>query len=240
MKRRLLNAVLASVVALAASGEASAQISNTALPIEKQANGVIVNLAGGVLKLEVDADDIIRVAYAPDRAFFDHKSFATGIKTVSPAHWDVTNDANSVVLTTAAIKTIVDAQSGAVHFEDLSGKTILAEAPHGRTLEPAAVQGEQTHHARQQWLPNADESLYGLGQHQYGLVNIKGQDIELWQHNTEIAVPFLVSSKGYGIFWDNPSYTKFGNPRGYEAIPTDHLFDMNGKPGGFTAAPCSD
>jgi alpha-D-xyloside xylohydrolase len=241
VKRRIVNAVLASVIAAVVGGEAAfAQVNADAPHMENQANGVIVNVAGGILKLEVESDDIVRVAYAPDRAFFDQESFATGIKTVSPAQWDAISDANGVVLTTARIKAIVDARSGAVHFEDLSGKTILAEAPNGRSLEAADVQGEQTHHARQQWLPNADESLYGLGQHQYGLVNIKGQDIELWQHNTEIAVPFLVSSKGYGIFWDNPSYTKFGNPRGYEAIPSDHLFDIIGKVGGFTAVAYAD
>jgi len=242
VKRHFLNFLAAGGIAAVVCGEPSlfAQANAAALAIEKQKDGVVVHLGGGVLKLEVDADDIVRVAYATDQAFFDHKSFATAVKSVSTAHWDVTSDAQGLVLTTARIRALVDAKSGAVRFTDLSGNIILAEAPGGRILEQAEVQGEATHHVRQQWLANPDESLYGLGQHQYGLVNIKGQDIELWQHNTEIAVPFLVSSKGYGLFWDNPSYTKFGNPRAYEPIPTARIFDRSGRAGGFTATPFAD
>lgn len=61
---------------------------------------------------------------------------------------------------------------------------------------------------QQQWEPNTDESLYGLGENQLGLLNIKGYDLDLWQHNGTDAVPFLVSSRGYGILWDNPSFTR--------------------------------
>ena len=125
-------------------------------------------------------------------------------------------------------------QNGAVAFVDKAGKAILSEVPGGRTMEAAEVQGEQTFHVRQQWLADADEAFYGLGQHQYGLTNIRGYDIELWQHNTEIAVPLLLSSKGYGIFWENNSYTKFGDPQPFAAIPADHLVDATGAAGGFT------
>ena len=107
-------------------------------------------------------------------------------------------------------------------------------------LEPAEVQGEKTFHVRQQWESDPDEALYGLGQHQYGFVNIKGWDMELWQHNTEVAVPLLVSSKGYGILWDNPSFTKFGDPREFAAIPADHLLDVGGTAGGLTRTSFGD
>ena len=70
--------------------------------------------------------------------------------------------------------------------------------------------GEATHHVRQQWEPNDGERLYGLGQHQQGLVDIKGTDLELRQYNSEIFIPLLVSSRGYGILWDNTSLSRFG------------------------------
>ena len=109
---------------------------------------------------------------------------------------------------------------------------ILAEA--GRSLSIAEVQGEKTCHIRQQWKANADESLYGLEQHQFGMLDIKGYDLELWQHNTNIVVPYLVSSKGYGIYWENISITRFGDLRPFVAIPPENLFDSDGKPGGLT------
>src|SRR6202044_3770191 len=114
----------------------------------------------------------------------------------------------AITLVTARLKARVDTASGFVSFTDaVTGKQVLAEAAH--TITPALVEGEQTANVQQQWQPNPDESFYGLGQQQLGILDLKGYDIELWQHNTNVAVPYLVSSNGYGIFWDNTSYTRF-------------------------------
>ena len=49
------------------------------------------------------------------------------------------------------------------------------------------------------------ERFYGLGQHQHGLLDQKGCVIDLWHRNTEVSIPFLVSSRGYGFLWHNPA-----------------------------------
>jgi len=52
------------------------------------------------------------------------------------------------------------------------------------------------------------EAIFGLGQHQNGLVNYRGTVVHLQQENREVGVPMLVSSKGYGILWiTQPSRT---------------------------------
>jgi alpha-D-xyloside xylohydrolase len=48
------------------------------------------------------------------------------------------------------------------------------------------------------------ERFYGLGQHQHGLLDQKGAVIELIQRNTEVSIPFALSSKGYGLLWNMP------------------------------------
>jgi alpha-D-xyloside xylohydrolase len=53
--------------------------------------------------------------------------------------------------------------------------------------------------------PYEDEHFYGLGQHQHGLLDQKGCVIDLVQRNTEVAIPFLLSSRGYGFLWNNPA-----------------------------------
>jgi len=50
-----------------------------------------------------------------------------------------------------------------------------------------------------------DERIYGLGQHQHGRLDQKGCMIELLQRNTEVNIPFLLSSRGYGFLWNNPA-----------------------------------
>ena len=100
----------------------------------------------------------------------------------------------------------------------------------------ATVQGEDTQHVRQEWLPHADEALYGLGENHLGLLNLKGYDLDLWQHNGTIVIPFLVSSRGWGILWDNTSFTRFGDLREFAPIPPERLFDSSGKRGGLTGS----
>ena len=77
------------------------------------------------------------------------------------------------------------------------------------------------------WRADAGESLYGLGQRQEGKLDIKGYDLDLWQRNTVVEIPFLVSSRGYGILWDNTSFTKFGDIRPFEPMPGLNLADAH-------------
>ena len=178
---------------------------------QKVDNGVLVPLAGATLKVEVCTDDVVRIAYAGDAAVFDRPSVVTAPKQCGGATWHATIGDASVVVQTAKLRVTVSRMTGRVRFTDLKGMPILSEA--SRSLAAAEVQGEATLHVRQQWLPNADESLYGLGQQQLGLIDIKGYDLDLWQHNATVVVPFLVSSRGYGILWDNTSFTRFGDLR---------------------------
>ena len=107
-----------------------------------------------------------------------------------------------------------------VTFLDPMDQPISTEkAGGGRTLTAATAQGETANHIQQEWQPNDGESLYGLGQHQQGLLDIKGYDLDLKQYNTEIFIPFLVSSRGYGLLWDNTSFTRFGDLRQPEKVP---------------------
>ena len=174
--------------------------------------GLTLDVGGGTLKIEVCADNVVRVAYAKSAAFFTRASLTTAAKQCLPATVTTTNAGSLTTLTTPRLTVQVDTATGAVTFLDPSGQPILAEnAGGGRTLTAATVQGEATTSVRQEWAPNSDESLYGLGQHQHGLINIKGTDLDLHQYNTKVFIPYLVSSRGYGILWDNTSYTRFGD-----------------------------
>jgi len=73
----------------------------------------------------------------------------------------------------------------------------------------------------------ADEALYGLGENHLGLLNLKGYDLDLWQHNGTIVIPFLVSSRGWGILWDNTSFTRFGDLREFAPIPPSASSDAS-------------
>lgn len=224
--------VLVAVLSLSMISDPA--LAQSAAAPEKVGDGVVLAVDGGFLKLEVVSENIIRVAYAKDRAFLERRSLAAGPRRHDPVKWDLETGAKEATVSTARLRARVDLATGAVSFLDASGKPILAEKAGGRTMTPVEVQGEKTYNVRQVWQANADESLYGLGQHQLGLMDVKGYDIDLWQHNGTVAIPFLTSSRGYGIFWDNPSYTRFGDLRDWAAIPPAELQDANGKAGGLT------
>ena len=217
-----------------------ANLLNAGPVLEKQADGVVLPIDRGFLKIEVRSDNIVRVAYAKDRAFFTQASLVVEPRRDPAPAWELTTAEGGAVVATAKLKVRVDLTTGAVSFLDAAGRSIAAEKPGGRTLTPAVVQDAQTFHAGQQWEANDDESLYGLGQNQLGIVDIKGYDLDLWQHNGTVVIPFLVSSRGYGVLWDNPSYTRFGDLRPFESIPAARLFDSDGKPGGLTGSYFSD
>jgi alpha-D-xyloside xylohydrolase len=199
---------------------------------QKVEDGVIVALGSDTLKIEVCTDDVIRVAYAREPAFFRRPSVVTAPRRCGGATWDVAMTGQTAALTTARLSVRVDLTTGAVSFFDQAGAPILAEAT--RTLTPAETQGERAYQVRQEWQANAGESQYGLGQHQLGLMDIKGYDLDLWQHNATVAVPVLVSSRGYGLLWDNLSFSRFGDLRQAEPLPRAVLRDATGTSGGLT------
>ncbi len=82
----------------------------------------------------------------------------------------------------------------------------------GWELSPHTVNGEKTFRVGASFVAPPDEHYYGLGQNQEGILDHRGRTIDC-KHNYDapagetVCVPFLVTNKGYGILWDNPSST---------------------------------
>ena len=74
-----------------------------------------------------------------------------------------------------------------------------------------------------------DEAFYGLGQHQSEEMNYKGRNEELFQYNTKVSIPFIMSTKNYGILWDSYSLCRWGNPNDYQQL--NHAFTLYDKEG---------
>ena len=200
------------------------------------AEGLVVPVGGGHLQVAFCADDVVRVAFARDPAFFGRPSLAAGGRRCAAVVAERRDDQGRATLSTSKMKVQVDLGTGQVAFLDARGEPVLVEKKGGRSLEPAEVQGEKTSHLRQEWDENDGEALYGLGQQQLGLLDLRGYDLDLWQRNATVVVPFLVSSRGYGVLWDNTSYTRFGDLRPWDPIPPSRLSDATGRAGGLTGS----
>lgn len=214
--------------------------SSAATAPEKLADGVVFTFPDHVLKVQVRAPGIVRVAAAPDRAFFDRESRIVIPHRGPAAAWKLLGDADTAIVQTDQLQVRIQRSTGRIQFCNATGAVVLAERGDGRSLTPAELLGQKVLQVRQRWEPAADESLYGLGQNQTGLLDLKGRDLDFWQRNTEVFVPFLVSSRGYGILWDNTSRTRFGDLRDPALLPAALLHDATGKAGGLTGTYYAD
>lgn len=206
---------------------------------EKLSDGVTVTFSKDdelkKIRLQVISDKIIRVTATPTDSFAIAESLmiVSGLK--SSANWTLDEAEDEIILKTSAIKASVSLLTGEVIFRDTTGKIILQEKQGGgKSFSAITVDSEKMYQLSQQFESPADEAFYGLGQHQEGLMNYKGQDVSLFQYNTKVAVPFLVSNKNYGILWDNYSLTKFGNKDEYKPLSQLKLYSVTGEEGGLT------
>ena len=107
---------------------------------------------------------------------------------------------------TAQLSAIADLATGALSFEDSKGKVFLEEGKiDPRRYLPVSVGGEQLYQVSDRFSPELLEGIYGLGQHQAGVFNYRGAVVELAQANSDIDIPLLLSTNGYGLFWNTAS-----------------------------------
>lgn len=154
----------------------------------------------------------------------------------APGAYRIEEPAGRVEIKARDATAAIDLATGAVRFLDPAGKVLLEQAGQPGFAATQA-DGARFVTVSQQFNRDSDEGLYGLGQHQNLQMDLNGEDLELAQHNMDIAVPFLVSTRGYGILWDNNSITRFGNPAPYAFVGGSGALKVTsgGKPG-FTAA----
>jgi len=217
-------------------------------PYVKMEDGVIIypkeELSGHTraIRLQIITESIIRVIASPQKEFPHLNSLITVYKSNTLPAWNIAqgNDQDKVTLKTKYITAIADLNTGSVIFNDAAGNQILTEKKMGRHFSPVVFEGERTYTINQTFETTTTDAWYGLGQHQDGLMNYKGNQVFLFQRNTEVAVPFLISKNNYGILWDNNSITLAGDTRNYKDMSSLKLFSKYGQPGWLTATYCND
>lgn len=192
------------------------------------------------VKLQVITDRIIRVIASPGEEIQARKSLITVYGPPTP-DFTLTESADKVTVRTSDLTATITLATGAVSFSDKNGNRLLAERPYnGRALQPAVFEGQAAYGIAQTFETTEGDAYYGLGQHQDDVFNYDGRQVFLFQNNTEVAVPFLISRKNYGILWDNYSLTTAGDTREYLPLSRLQLFSAKGEPGWLTASYSND
>ncbi len=176
---------------------------------DSERGGLTLPVDGGRLTVEPLLDNAVRVRFARDERPAEPSLILT--EAVAPPAFRVEESDTAVVLELPRLRASVDRATGAITFGDAAGRVLLRELPGARRVEAGTVQGEATWAVAQSFDSPDSERLFGTGQFQDGFLDVRDLPRRLTQVNTQIAVPVVVSSRGFGLLWHNYGLTEF-NP----------------------------
>jgi alpha-D-xyloside xylohydrolase len=178
----------------------------------KDNDGITCTLDKGLMKVKICLDNLVEVKYTSLPLFLDKPSLViTNEWKITPV-FSVNENADEIVITTANLKVIVNRQNNSIKYTDLNGNLILSEDElRGKTMTAVTIVDIPTYSCTTQFNSPADESLYGLGCHPEDTlsINYKGRNQEMVIKYMTGSIPVLLSTRGYGLLWDNYSASKF-------------------------------
>lgn len=206
--------------------------------VKQQANEVIVKTATDTLRLTVCGPTAIHVVASPDgearaatpkQPWLIRQCMPSKFTLAMPsAHPEGTSEGhlsknNAATLDTGSLRVLISLDWGNLEFQDEQGHRLTQEfqdAP--RRYAKAEINGESLYSVSERFYPQVQEGIYGLGQHQNGVFNYRGTTLELAQANTDVTIPLMVSTLGYGIFWNTAASSYFDN-----RFPSEIKFSSN-------------
>lgn len=182
---------------------------------QKTATGIVykvpaeTNEMSKYIAVDVLSQDIVKISVAENDSLLRIKSLIAKEKLEDNATFTTTSSDENIRVITENLQVTVNKKDGSVNFYDETGKSLLKTADN--ELIAKHSHGISYYQTKQNFSWKDGEALYGLGQHEVSKVNLRGQKIELVQLNTRITVPVLLSTEGYGLYWDNYSQSYFND-----------------------------
>lgn len=160
------------------------------------------------LKIQFYDNDIIRITKWIKNGKADKKSLMVINDSLPDIKFQVIDSTNTITLKSSSLTVVVSKSDGRIEFSDQNRNNLLKERGMP-VFAPVVFSSDSGFSVQQNFELTRDEGIYGLGQHQYGYFNYRGKEVKLVQSNTDAVIPFLISTNGYGILWDNYSKTIF-------------------------------
>jgi len=199
---------LTTATAQAAVADAPAPFSAEELP-----TGLLLRNTRESVRITLCAPDVIHIVAAAQGTPESASPQTPWILAPGTAQKpEITRTNDQIALHTGKISLQIDLKAGLLRFLDPTGKTFLQESPRvPRRYVAELVNGERVYQVEQRFYPDGLEGIYGLGQHQGGAFDQRGTVIELAQVNSNVSIPFFVSTLGYAILWNTASHSTFDN-----------------------------
>ena len=225
--------------------------------ISTRPDGVEATIDGTHLRVLFVNDRIVRVSATPNAQWSSRASMMRVPMHDKPGAIKVSKDAATLTLRSTALSVTLDRSSGALTVRDRDGHVVLREDPaaprrFARTdviksmPDPATVRSVHTVDGERQqvgayrqakdreaWNAQVrfrlgdDEGLYGLGFDETADLNLRGKTKRLYQHNLRVTIPFLVSTRGYGLLFDSYSAMTFADGPDGMSVGSDVVDELD-------------
>ncbi len=170
--------------------------------------GIKAKINSTDVEIQFYGPSTVRILKSPVGKAFTKESLVV-IKKPQTIKFTTNQQGDVVSLKSNKLRIDVDVKSGKISYYTIAGVELLSEKESGVTFTDFDDAGSKTYTVNQLFTLDKEESIYGLGQQQRGKLSLRNARINMVQGNTDDYVPFLVSTKGYGLFWDNYSPTVF-------------------------------
>lgn len=199
-------------------------LTNQSLTLNAQVknvkNGIELNTTGLNLKIQFYADNIVRITKWCPKGTSEKLSLSVIKKELPDLKITSVQKGENIFLSSAKLILNVSAKDGNIKYLTNDKSEILKEK--GTPLfTPIVYYSDSGFTVKQSFQLTSDEGIYGLGEQENGYFNFRGKDIVLAQPNVGAANSFLVSTKNYGILWDNYSQTVFSDDKGGTSFWSD-------------------
>lgn len=212
--------------------------------VERKGNALYLYSDLAIHRIVPYSDRCIRLSYTYGEDF--SKKDKPGVVAVPSAEWTFSEDAEEIVLQTAELVIRINRQTACYAYYAKDGRLLLQEAEsESRELEEftttilsdeeqdvekvVTADGEKSvvkearlvetgkaYHTKLKLVFGEKEALYGFGQHEEGYGSLRGKTVYCHQANRKVALPLLLSNKGYGLLVDTYSPYIF-NDTGFES-----------------------
>ncbi|MFZ0744933.1 MAG: TIM-barrel domain-containing protein [Terracidiphilus sp.] len=216
-KRALCYLLLFAAARVIASGQTIiGEIPHpAAMQVQRSDAGMIARNDREELQVTVCGDSVVHVVARPIKGAPSTKRRPWMLEpsvACPGAAFDFKQSASEGTLSTSRLTVTLSDERGNLSFKTAQGQALLRENESlPRTYDDAPAWTHGLYQVTDRFSPDAVEAFYGLGQHQSGLFNYRGSTVELGQNNTDVAIPLLVSSKGYAVMWNTASFTYVDN-----------------------------
>ena len=184
---------------------------------KRTADKVNITLSDGTLSISPLSENAVRIKfYKESEMNLPELVLTSGVATPG---FQVLDLPTKLEIKTKNIQVLLDKYTGKLSYANNAGKVFLSEEAGSRKLTSGSIQGEPCYEAEQSFESPSDEYIFGLGQFQDGQYNLKNVTRCLTQVNTQISIPFIYSSKGYGLLWHQYGLTDFN--------PADNVIALN-------------